>query len=329
MRSLLVWTAMTCAILGGSGVARAQTPVVDDKAAAEALYEQGHALDEQGQYLQACGKYAESLRLDPGIGVMLHLAACWEKAGRPASAWGQYREAEQVAARAGDTRAEVARKHADTLEARLFRLTIVVPSQASVEGLAVVRDGEAVGVAQWGAPVPVDPGPHTIVAMARGKKRWETTFVAPDQPGSATLTVPALAAAEPNPDTLSSPAPGAEPLPSRPSPWGTQRIAAVAVGAAGIVGIGVGSYFGILTKVKLDQSNTSGCAPDNHCTATGTALRNDAVSAGRASTVAFAVGLAGLAGGAVLWLTAPQSRGLQMGLSAAADFGGAVVGATW
>ena len=331
MRRLQAGIAAAIAILGAAPAALAQAPGGDDKAAAEALYEEGHALDAQGQYLQACPKYAESMRLDPGIGVMLHLSSCWEKAGKPASAWAQYREAEQVAARAGDSRSEIARKRAEALEGRLFRLTISVPDGAAADGLTVVRDGETVGKAQWGAPVPVDPGPHTIVAMAHERRRWQTTFVVPDRPGAETLTVPPLAE-----ENATTPAPPAGPPVSAPeatatprSPWGTQRVAAATLGAAGIVGVGVGTAFGILTKVKLDQSNGAGCQPDNHCTSTGAALRNDAITAGNVSTVAFAVGLGALAGGAALWLTAPRSARPGVGFTAGPGYAGAVVGGAW
>ena len=315
----------------------AQAQTGEDKAAAEALFEQGHALVEKGDYRQACPKYAESLRLDPGIGVMLHLASCWEKSGRPASAWAQYREAEQVAMRAGDSRADVARKRADALEGKLFRLTVVVPAATVVEGLAIARDGEAVGRAQWGAAVPIDPGEHVIVAVAPGKQRWEGKVVTPDEPGATSISVPALldaSAAPPAPPPMPAPAASGSGPPlatdeGRPT-WGTQRIFAVVAGGVGVIGVGVGTYFGILTKSKLDDSNGNGCnASSNLCNSTGAALRNDAVSAGNASTVAFVVGAAALAGGAVLWFTSPSPTPARVGASVGPGVGALVVGGAW
>jgi hypothetical protein len=308
----------------------AQAPAGDAKAAAEALYEEGHTLDAQGRYAEACPKYAESLRLDPGIGVMLHLASCWEKAGKPASAWAEYREAEQVAARTGDNRSEVARTRAEALEARLHKLTLVVPpAVAAVDGLAIVRDGETVGRAQWGAPVPVDPGSHTVVAIAPDKRRWQTTFVASDAPGEITLTVPPLVDETHAGLPATPPAAAEPPTSSQSRRWGGQRIAAVATAAAGVVFVGVGAGFGIATKVKLDQSNSSGCQPNNHCTVAGAALRNDALDDGRIATIAFVAGLAAVAGGAVLWFTAPRHASAQVGvtvLPGTAGGGAAVVG---
>ncbi|HEY6461535.1 MAG TPA: tetratricopeptide repeat protein [Polyangiaceae bacterium] len=319
---------VACAAILAPCAARAQAAAGDAKAAAEALYEEGHTLDAQGRYAEACPKYAESLRLDPGIGVMLHLASCWEKAGKPASAWAEYREAEQVAARAGDNRSEVARTRAEALEARLHKLTIVVSPAAAVEGLAIVRDGETVGKAQWGAPVPVDPGSHTVVAIAPDKRRWQTTFVASDAPGDITVTIPALVDEARASSLPATPPAAAEPPTASPARrWGAQRIAAVATAAAGVVFVGVGTGFGIATKVKLDQSNTSGCQPNNHCTVAGAALRNDALDDGRIATIAFVAGLAAVAGGAVLWFTAPRHASTQVGVTVLP--GGASIVGRW
>jgi hypothetical protein len=77
---------------------------------------------------------------------------------------------------------------------------------------------------------------------------------------------------------------------------------------AGVVGVGLGSVFGALAIGKKNDSNASGhCDPSNNCDATGTTLRNEALSDATLSTVAFGVGLAAAVGGVVLWLTAPSS----------------------
>jgi serine/threonine-protein kinase len=72
------------------------------------------------------------------------------------------------------------------------------------------------------------------------------------------------------------------------------------VAAAGLAGLGVGSYFGVVAIQKKSQSNDGHCHPDNHCDATGLQLRDDGLHAAAASTALFVVGAAALATGVTL-----------------------------
>src|SRR5262245_23511913 len=91
------------AVLSGAllapGLARAD--VSADKAAAEALFNHAKQLVKEGKLSEACPKFEESLRLDPGIGTLLYLADCQEKAGKTASAWARFLEAAAAAKAAG------------------------------------------------------------------------------------------------------------------------------------------------------------------------------------------------------------------------------------
>src|ERR1700678_3583891 len=73
-------------------------------AAAEALFDEGKALMAAGNYASACPKFAESNRLDEGIGTSLWLADCFEKNGQTASAWAEFRAAAALAVKASDPR---------------------------------------------------------------------------------------------------------------------------------------------------------------------------------------------------------------------------------
>jgi hypothetical protein len=78
----------------------------------------------------------------------------------------------------------------------------------------------------------------------------------------------------------------------------------LALAGVGVVGVVVGSVYGISSKVMHDvaQSHCDGAA----CTEAGAAFLNDARRAGNLSTVAFVVGLTSLGGAALLWLTWPD-----------------------
>src|SRR5579859_4583015 len=78
-----------------------------DVARAEALFNEGVKLMESGQLGEACPKFAASQKLVRGIGVTLYLAECYERAGKTASAWAQFRLAESLASARSDKRAQL------------------------------------------------------------------------------------------------------------------------------------------------------------------------------------------------------------------------------
>jgi hypothetical protein len=82
------------------------------------------------------------------------------------------------------------------------------------------------------------------------------------------------------------------------SPW------AIGLGAVGVVGIGVGTVFGILAHSKFEDSKGSCSAADeNRCNADGVKLRDDSITFANVSTVGFIAGGAALIGAGVLLLT--------------------------
>jgi len=274
-----------------------------DKAAADALFAEGRKLMESGSYAAACEKLRASQRIDPAVGTALSLADCFEKSGRTASAWAELRDAAAQAQAAGlADRAELARRRAAVLEERLCRLTI----KSSAVGVQVTRDGKPVDRAALGVALPVDGGRYTIQATAPGKKTWSQTIEIKADRESVTVEVPMLA------DEPGKPAAEEEPKP-RPVSIGAgrggngQRALAVGVAVVGVAGLAVGTYSG-LHAASLWSDAKAGCQSyPNGCTPESIRLSQDAVAAGNLSTICFAVGIAGLAGGAALWLTAPQA----------------------
>jgi hypothetical protein len=79
----------------------------------------------------------------------------------------------------------------------------------------------------------------------------------------------------------------------------------VAAAGVGLVGVGVGSVFGLRSKKYRDDS-------EDYCDGTrctdlrGVGLKDDAIKAGNISTIAFAAGGAAFATAGVLWILAPS-----------------------
>ena len=283
---------------------RAQTP--GDAAsitAAQALYEAATRAMDAKDYASACPKLEEAVRLVPsGVGARLTLGECYEAAGKLASAYASFGLAETMAAAAKQgERQEKAHNRAKALKPRLATLTIAVADDVRAEsGLEVRRDGVLAGAAQWGIASPVDRGTHVVVAAAPGKSTWVKTVEVTD--GAALMvTVDAL-----------FPVASAEQLPAKEedaaaSLWGPQRLASLAVGGAGLVALGAGSYFGVLASAKQKQSN-DGLCDGNQCDQAGLDLRTDAIHAANATTALLVVGGAAVTVGVVLFVTAPGSK---------------------
>ncbi len=316
-------------LLGLSGLAGAQSAGSNNRAAAEALFSEGRALAAKGRFAEACPKFEASQQLDPGLGTVLNLAECYEKLGKTASAWAEYRDAIPLARASGSkVREDLATTRAAALQSRLSTLTIRAPSSAhSARGLEIRRDGTPVLQAELDSAIPVDPGAHTLEASAPGKQPWSTTVqVGADAP-NVVVEVPILADAadanaNANADTAVAPAAHQPDEPPPKSGSSSQRTVAIVVGAVGVAGLGLGTFFGLKANGSLSDakehclSYPSGCGPE------GAELNSTASSQATVATVAFIAGGAALATGAVLWFTAGprESHGVALGFGPGAAF---------
>jgi serine/threonine-protein kinase len=261
----------------------------EDRAAAQLLFDQGKALMADGKVADACQKFAASAQLSLTPGVRLNLVDCWTAMGRTASAWVVAEEALDMAERAGDqAAAAAARQRRDALKKQLTYLSVTVSPDAAVPGLEVSRDGQKMPAAEWGTPVPVDPGPHEIVARAPGRTSWSTTPAA-TQPGTTiAIAVPVL-----QDETKSAPS---------MSGW---RELGLASAGLGVVGLAVGGGFAVDAAWKKStyqaHEGSGGQCADPTCQSTS----QDAYKSGTWSTVAFVAGGALCAAGALLWFYAP------------------------
>jgi len=337
----LLWLAVAAMLCAGSASADVSPA---DRAAARALFDQARKLVTEGKHAEACPKFEESQRLDPGIGTLFNLADCMENTGRTASAWSMFLEAASQAKVGGQKdREKVARTRAASLEPKLSKLTITVAAGTQIPGLEIKRDGSAVREALWGTPMAIDPGDHVVVATAPGKKKFTTTVKVGGPAATETVTIPALedagaapvvvppvttappavtqtpppaATAEPVKTSpaataTSQPAPTskepAQPAPDHGTPGGTQRTLGLVSGGLGVVALGVGGFLTLGARGKLNDAE-EWCS-GNQCTdQRGVDLHSDAVKQANLATIVGGVGGVLLVGGAVLYFTAPSKR---------------------
>jgi len=304
--------AVVAVVVASSSVAFAQGR---DPVAAEAAFAEARGLMQKGRFDEACPKLEASLSLDPALGTLLNLGDCYEKVGKTASAWLRYREAAALALEKGQREREgIARSRITALEPKLCRLTVRVAEQPEI---TVTRDGTGVLRAAYGIPVPVDPGSHVVEARGASGAPFSTNVdvKAPPPNGACAVTtvdIPVLGEGGPAVGLAAKPVLrpidlGPEPPPaalSSESRWRTVHTLALVSAGLGIVGLGVGTAFGLSASGTKSEAD-SFCIPAG-CTADGKALLADAGSAADVSTVFFSVGAVMLVTGAVLWLTSPS-----------------------
>ena len=294
--------------IAAPGVARA-----DDAASAATLLDAGKRLMAGGHAAEACPKLAESQKLAPSIGTMMALADCNLALGKTATAWRQYGEAADAAARSNDPREAALRKKVAGLAPRVGRI-IVVPPQGAKPSLGLDCDGVPIGVSEWRTELPMDPGSHRVTASTLVGSTWSVKVVVPPDGGVQTVKIPDEVIGQGDPSeraarpTSQDREDDERPLePESGDPGATRRTLGLVLGGVGVLGVGLGAFFGLRAKSKLDDSNNGHCHLNDRCDATGVALRDDYLGAARISTVSFLAGGVLLAGGALLYFTAPSA----------------------
>ena len=304
------WTAAVVVfVLTQSAPASAQAPSA--KAAAQGLFDEAIKLMSAKSYAAACPKLEESERLEPAMGTRYQLAQCYEAVGRMASAWAAFLEVADLARASGQTARETAaRRRASDVEPKVSHLVIDVETPPP-PGLEVQRDGIVVGAAQWGSAVPVDPGPHHVVATRPSRAPWTSdTQVAGDgdtvhvrvptaPPSSAPVPVIGLAPPASSGVVTSDPPPAS----SESHVAGT---AGLVTAAAGVLAMGAGVVIGV--AAHGDYISVGNECTASGCNAQGKSTTDSARQLGNIGTVTFVAGAALAAGGGLLWLLAPRGK---------------------
>lgn len=237
-------------------VAPRAAPADEDPATAEHLFREGKRLMSAGKTAEACAAFEASYRNDPEVSTLLNLADCREKNGQIASAWGLFVDADRRS-RAADSPVlaaygKTARERAAALEPRMSFLTIDVGDDARLPNLSVSRNGATVDSSEWGRALPVDGGEYTVEVHAPDYHPWHTTIRVGPERDKAAVAVPRL---EPIEADASPPVEA-----PRPTTTSRRRMTALAIGGAGLVGLGIGTGFfvasrGPLADARVEENN--------------------------------------------------------------------------
>ncbi len=181
------------------------------------------------------------------------------------------------------------------IEPRIPTLTITlrnVPSGATPE---VAVDGVAIPAAALQEPRAVNPGYHLVTAAAGGANGRAEVSVPERGTKEVVLELPAPSPAGAEPSTAPPPA---QPEPP-PKPAGSRGHTLAYVGfGIGVAGIVAGSITGYLALSSFNSAKSNGCI-DNRCPPSTYGDLDNASTMATVSTIAFAVGGAGVVAGVI------------------------------
>jgi hypothetical protein len=181
------------------------------------------------------------------------------------------------------------------------------PKGTDLSSVRVGVDGRRVAEKLDGTPLPVDRGEHQFSFETDGRRPVTLTLVIKEGEKERRVTVTLV-------DTSGAAAGGgggggdggSQPHPPPPAP-STQKTLGLVAGGAGVVGLGVGTIFGIVAASKWSATR-SDCSYGATCPSYGEAVSDHSatVNAATLSTIGFVAGGALLAAGVALYFTAPH-----------------------
>jgi len=304
---LAVFTAAAVAVLAFTSTAWAER-----ESEAEKRFREGRSAFESKDFATACPKFVQSQKLDPQPGTLLNLGICEERRGNLVAATDALRKVtEQLPA--NDERVAIAREHLIAVEARFPRLTVKLSPNAPA-GTRVARDGVEMPSAAFGQAQPVEPGERVLVVTAPGHAA-QTFSVKLDENQEKELVVepgpgegPASTTTRPGGDGSAAGMGASSGPTSSGGPRSSSRTLGYVLGGAGLVGIGVGTVFGMMTLGDVsDAKDDPELCPNKVCSEAGRDKVDSAATKGWVSTIALGAGAAALGVGLVLVLTSPST----------------------
>jgi hypothetical protein len=278
---------------------------VDDssRAAARKLGYSGVEAYQAGDFKTAHEKLEKSYRVLQVPSLGLWSARTLVKLGKLVEASERYLEVSRLTVSSGDqaVQKQALAEAASELEALSSKIpSLVVQLQGATPAeVKVSVDGTAISGELVNEARPLNPGQHRVEGHRGSEEAVVEVRLAEGEQKTAVLRFGGQAAA-----ALPTQAP--DQAPASRGGLGTRRTLALVAGGVGLVGVGIGTYFGLQSKSKLDDAEEY-CRGSACTDPRGVSAGEDAYAAGNISTVGMVVGALGLGGGIVLWVTAPKS----------------------
>lgn len=218
----------------------------------------------------------------------------------------------------GEVRQECMRR-IDDVNAASPTIVLAVKDRAGhdLSDVRVTADGQAVADHLDGSALSIDPGPHEFTFSTAGAPPLTETIILhegeKDRRETVTLAIGAPPAPVPPPTAGATTARAGGSTPAAEGAGKTQRIVGLVAGGVGIVGLGVGGLFGVLASSSWKTAQRE-CPGHTGCSTLAMNDRSQAVTAATIATAGFIAGGVLLAGGLVLYFTAPRTDSPRVGL---------------
>jgi len=228
------------ALAGGvchSAPAFAQTS--DELSEARAAFQRGIELEQAKNWAGAIKQFRQVGQVKMTPQVRYHIALCEENLGKLVAALGGYELALADAESVGDGVSFKQEVEASVNDLRARIPKVVIQRGAGAEAAAIELDGVALGESSVGVEVPLDPGPHALVATAPGHSDYsETLEVAEEETRTVTIDLKPLPADAPPDTTGGAPDDGGVPA-GDGKKYGVYPYVLMGVGGAALITSGI------------------------------------------------------------------------------------------
>lgn len=203
-----------------------------------------------------------------------------------------------------------------------------------LSAVRVTMDGEPLLQKLDGAAIAIDPGEHHFGFESEGLVDAESSVLVREGESHRQVSVVLKSAAAPEP--TEAPVAIAPRRPNAPEiapmiDGSTRRALGLSIGAAGVAGVVVGSVFGILAKSTYDRALKTECDGIVQGCTSDQGVRDGKTAHSQADVSTWTLAGAGalLAGGALLYFTAPKADDMLVS-AMVSDRGGALsLSGTW
>jgi len=288
------------AVLGVAILAAASPASAEDaKTRAQKLFQQGVEAMEKGDSAAGCTKLRESLGLFAVANTLFLVAQCDEQDGKLGTALAHWKRGLALVD-AKDKRVPMAKERIAALESKVPRVHVVVPGGQT--SMTVLLDGEEIKPSALEAPLPVDAGKHVLVFRVPGRQDHSHEIVlAPGERTEVVATVGPLVEETNGPPKTNG------------SGLRTGGFVALGVGGAALVAAGITG--GIALGRRSDAIKN---CPEVGGVPTCPASYEEQLSKDKSlvigNTVAWGIGIAGVATGAVLLVLSTRGSAKHSGL---------------